>query len=565
MRPLLLFLCLTLTTPNLIAQEIKIIPDSLKKYSHEDFRQKAYRNQNNPHLSYLYLKSNILKAENENNDREIVYGYDLFAEVFNEFNEKLKYSDTAIGIANEKYPKSLPYLYFTRGNIFYSKSKLKEASNCFLIASNYKISLPILKNKIDYSIGLIKKTQGNYKEAIPIYEKCVVNAKKTKDPNYLRYLFGLAELYHRVDRTYLSEEFTNKGIEDCKIYELGDFYTPYFIANRGKNYFQRKKYNKAIIDLKNSLKSIKENDDFSNHSENCFYIAECYTALNKNEKAISYYKKVDSIFKLKNNISLLTIEAYNKLIDYYKTKNSYKDVIYYSDQFIKADKLLDDDYKYITSKVSKNYDIRKVILSKQKTITSLNNDKAISTYIIVILIIGLVLLGVLFYLKNKHKQKEIVKQREFFELYLREKELQKNNVEEQIDTLVKKTSLSNIDANVIKHISDSLKKFEIGNEFLNSELTIDILAYKFKTNSNYLSKVINETKGVNFTQYVNTLRIKYIIGKLETEKKYLNYTIQGLSEISGFNSSQTFTRAFINCTKMNPSEFIKQVKIVINS
>ena len=456
----LFFLISTIYSYNLIAQEIKIIPDSLKKYSYEDFRRKVYENRNNPQLSYLYLKANLLKAKNESNDREIIYGYDLFAAIFKDFNKSLKYSDTAIIIANKKYPQALPYLYFTRGYIFYSKNKLKEASNNFLIASNYKTSQPILKNKINYSIGLIKKTQGNYKEAIPIYEKCVENAQKYKDPNYLIYLLGLAELYNRVNKTNLSEEYTNKGIISCKNHELGEFYAPYFISNRGKNYFQRKEYNKAIVDLKNALKSTKKNQDFSNFSENCFYIAECYSSLNQDENSIEYYKKIDSIFKSKNNISLLTINAYNKIIDYYKKKNNYKEVLYYSEQFIKADKILDEDYKYITSKISKNYDIQKIISSKQKTISSLKNDKTNSIYIITFLFIGLVLLGCLFYFKNKHKQKEIVKQRELFELYIREKELQKSNVGEQINSLVKKVSISNIDENVIKGITDCLKKFE---------------------------------------------------------------------------------------------------------
>lgn len=556
----LLFLILTIQFNNLIAQEIKSIPDSLKKYSYQDFQIKTYKNQNNPKLCYLYSKSNLLKAQKENNYRETIYGYDLFAEVSINLKNALKYSDTAISIAHKKYPKSLPYLYFTRGNIFYGKGKLKEASNCFLIASNYKTNLPTLKNKIDYSIGLIKKTQGNYKEAIPIYEKCVENSQKNKDPNYLKYILGLAELYHRVNKTQLSEKFTNKGIVSSKNNELGEYLTPYFISNRGKNYFQRKQYDKAIMNLKSSLKFIEKNDDFSNFSENSYYIAECYTSIKDYENALKYYKKVDSIFKSKKNISLLTIDAYNKIIEYYKKEKNYKELLYYTEQFIKADKILDEDYKYITSKVSKSYDIQKVISSKQKTISALNNDKTNSKYIIITLIIGLVLLGGVFYFKNKQKQKEIIKQREFFESYIREEELHKNSIEEHANSLVKKTSISNIDENVVKNIMDSLNKFEKEKLYLNSDLTVDALALEFKTNSNYLSKIINETKGVSFTQYINTLRIKYIIEKLETDKKYLNYTIQGLSELSGFNSSQTFTRAFINCTKMNPSEFIKQIK-----
>ncbi|MEO8516316.1 MAG: AraC family transcriptional regulator, partial [Flavobacterium sp.] len=80
------------------------------------------------------------------------------------------------------------------------------------------------------------------------------------------------------------------------------------------------------------------------------------------------------------------------------------------------------------------------------------------------------------------------------------------------------------------------------------------------TNSNYLSKVINEVKGCNFNQYINVLRIEYILDKLETEKKFSHYTIQALSEFSGYNNVQTFTRAFAAYTKMTPSNFIKELK-----
>ncbi|WP_431190641.1 AraC family transcriptional regulator [Flavobacterium circumlabens] len=37
--------------------------------------------------------------------------------------------------------------------------------------------------------------------------------------------------------------------------------------------------------------------------------------------------------------------------------------------------------------------------------------------------------------------------------------------------------------------------------------------------------------------------------------------MQALSEICGYNSVQTFTRAFTAYTKMKPSDFIKELKV----
>ena len=542
-----------------IAQNFNKIPDSLKRYSYEALRGKIFKNSYSDFKNnYIYARTNFLKAKNEDNIEEIIYGYDLEAEIFEDLNKSLKYSDSAISLARKNLPKALSYLYCTRGNLYYNKNRFKESLNCFLYARKDSTNIPKgLQNRINYSIGLIKKTQGYYEEAIDIYKKCEKDARINNQSNYLVYLFGIAELYNRINKIELSEKYTSKGIFLRNKDKLGEYYYPYFMSNKGKNLYKRKKYELAIKYLKDPLSIIKnENQDFSNYAENCFYIGECYNKLNQGTKAIEYYKKVDSIFTKRKDISLLTISAYNRIIDFYKKKNDYKQIVFYSDQFIIADKVLDDNYKYITSKIAKTYDIQKVIFSKQLVISSLKDDKKISFVAITILVLGLILLSVLFYFNNKRKKSELQKQKELFETYRVERE-QKTIEKTEI---IKKSSIANIDENVINQILSCLDKFEKEKNYLNNEYTIDSLATEFKTNSNYLSKVINEIKNYSFTQYINTLRIEYILEKLETDKRHLNYTIQALSEVSGFNSTQTFTRAFITYTKMKPSDFIKELK-----
>ncbi|MCL9807684.1 helix-turn-helix domain-containing protein [Flavobacterium amniphilum] len=544
------------------AQKINQIPDSLKKLSYDDLREKIYNNSNSNFIQiFIYAQSNLLKAKKENDIREIIYGYDLFAEIHSDFDKSIKNSDTAIALAKKKYPKALPYLYSTRGYIFYNKKRLKESLNCFLLTLKDTTNLSRqLQNNVNYSIGMIRKTQGHNNEAISIYQQCMENALKNNDDNYLRYVLGLAELYHRVNKIDASEEFTNKGMITCKNYNFGNFYLPYFISMRGKNHLQKKRYNKAIIDLKSALSSFQKSNDFSNYAENCFYLGESYSKLNQDDKAIIFYKKVDSIFTAKNDIALLIIPAYNHLIDYYKKHQNYKEAMYYSDQFIKADKVLDENYRYITDKITKNYDIHNVVSSKQTLISSLKKEKISLKSIIVLLFFGIISLLVLLYLNHKKREKEIEKQKQLFETFKKERELQISLNHELTKPISKKASIDNIDETVVSHILDSLQKFEKELRFIEKEYTIEILASEFKTNSNYLSKVINVIKECTFTQYINNLRIEYILEKLETDKKTLNYTIQALSEICGYNSVQTFTRAFTAYTNMKPSNFIKELK-----
>jgi AraC-like DNA-binding protein len=418
-------------------------------------------------------------------------------------------------------------------------------------------------NEINYSIGLIKNTQGDYEEAINIYKNCEENSEGYKSSNYLLYILGLSELYNKVNNIELSEKYIQKGIKSSKYYEDAESYLPYFISNRGKNYFKKHQYKKAIQYLTNNLNIIKKNNDFSNYAENNFYLGECFWSLNQKDKAIEYYKKVDSVFSAKKDIYLQTISIYNRLIEYYKKENNYKKVLFYIDQFIKADKVLDENYKYITNKIAKTYDIQNVIASKQQAVLSLKEDNLFSKAVIITLFIGVIFIIGLFYISDKKKKIEFVRQKEQFEVYKLEREqhvISSSFTKENSIVTAKKNTLNNIDENVITQILNCLEQFEKEQWFLKKEYTVEMLASEFKTNSTYLSKIINEIKQNNFTQYINALRIEYIIEKLETEKKFLLYTTQALSEISGYNSVQTFTRAFTNHTKMKPSYFIKELK-----
>ena len=95
---------------------------------------------------------------------------------------------------------------------------------------------------------------------------------------------------------------------------------------------------------------------------------------------------------------------------------------------------------------------------------------------------------------------------------------------------------------------------------MNGNLTLDSLAKEFNTNRDYLSKSVNELKGNNFSQYINELRIKYIIEELKMNPKLQKLTIAGIAEEAGFNNSESFTNSFKKLTETLPSYYIKALK-----
>lgn len=105
-----------------------------------------------------------------------------------------------------------------------------------------------------------------------------------------------------------------------------------------------------------------------------------------------------------------------------------------------------------------------------------------------------------------------------------------------------------------------LDEFEADEGFRDKNMTIAVLAGKLKTNTKYLSHVINHDKRTDFNSYINALRINYVIAKMREDDRYLNYKISYLAEESGFSSHSQFATVFRNVTGLTPSKFINLLK-----
>ena len=105
-----------------------------------------------------------------------------------------------------------------------------------------------------------------------------------------------------------------------------------------------------------------------------------------------------------------------------------------------------------------------------------------------------------------------------------------------------------------------LDRFESSRQFTDRNISIAVLAGKMKTNTKYLSYIINNYRNKDFNSYINELRINYIIGKMEADSRYLNYKISYLAEECGFATHSQFATVFKNITGLSPSTFITYLK-----
>lgn len=127
--------------------------------------------------------------------------------------------------------------------------------------------------------------------------------------------------------------------------------------------------------------------------------------------------------------------------------------------------------------------------------------------------------------------------------------------DEQSYSLNKNVISSQTEARILKR----LETFEKSEKFLRKDLTVSLLASQLKTNSKYLSEIIKSNKSLSFSDYINNLKINYIVHKLYNEPKYRGYKISYLAEACGYASSQVFVLAFKKINGVTPSYFIQNL------
>ncbi|WP_281228082.1 AraC family transcriptional regulator [Flavobacterium aquiphilum] len=498
---------------------------------------------------YPYLEAYLTKAKKENNLTEIITGYKNYIyEV--EYSQRLIYADSMIAVAElTKNNEEIGSAILTKGIIYYSEKEHNKALDCYLTANKLIVSTnnDYLKFKTQYNIAHVKYYLGFYNEAISLFLKCS-DFFQTKNPRaYINCLHSLTLCYTRIGNYQASAETNKLAIDKSKKYQ--DFsMIPYLNHSAGINDYFRKSYKDGLTKLKSSIPELIKQKDLANLSVAYFYIASIYWDTGKRELAFPYLLKVDQIFSDKKYIRPDLRKNYEMIIDYYKGKSDNDSVLLYMTKLLEADKIIETNSKYLSTKITKEYDTVKLIDETKKIKDEAKNEKAMKIGLFVIV---LFLLPASIYLL--YKNRKLTNSKRHFELF------KKNDPKE--DTLgSSKIQRPNIPQELEEELLTKLVKFETNLGFLKKDLKIEKLATSFNTNYKYLSQIINFHKGLSYPDYMSDLRISYIIKKLEEDPKLRKYSNNALAEESGFKNAPSFANAFKNKTGMSVNFFIDQIK-----
>ena len=296
-------------------------------------------------------------------------------------------------------------------------------------------------------------------------------------------------------------------------------------------------------------------------------------------KAASYCEKLSSYDNISNIYSALA-NNYAQLGDYAKAY-SYQQMSLDSlnSQETKAQRHLDKELTLMMELADKEMTI--VEKDKEATVSQLQISSLTKTIIFLVIILVLMIIGLIYILINHRKRmilnREIVKQhRKTMEL---EDEIQqietgrlparKIPVDEEEpedaatkddDSAANKGNVSGISEDTSRRIyTEAVRLMEEEKLYCSQKFTREDFIERLGTNRTYLSRIIRERSGMNFSQWINSYRIKEAI-RILGNKDRPDYPINQLYADVGFGSPTPFFKLFQETTGLTPSAYRKQLQ-----
>jgi len=530
--------------------------DTLANYTFDQLSDKFYAAKPDSLKAVLYANYYVEKGRREKDTIETGEGYYYLSDITKDSTHFVSYWDHIIKITKQTKNNFYPaYSYFRKGDFYFHKGNKEIALKNYLLMQN-----AILLNKNDSlkslnqtRLGMSKIRNGEIENALILFKKSYSYLEKREINNnninnYYSLLLNISNTYRSL-KLYDSALFYNKKMKSLSLKYRDSILYGYSLYNFGRLELIKKNYSTAIDSIKKSIPKIAADENYYTLSLIYLSLGNTYHKLKKAESSIKYYKKTDSIFQKTGYYYKSQKPAYKFLANYYKEKNNDSKQLEYINKYIRVDSILNARSKNISKVLKDNYDIPN-LLAEKKLIENRLKSQLSSTkkWVVGISTLALILS---FFLIHQSKKRKSYKNR-FQELM--KFPIQEVTPKEKM--VVKKETA--IPRETVENILDFLEQFENNHDYISSEITLSSLAKTFETNSKYLSQLINQYKGKSFNSYINELRINYTVEKLKTDLIFRKYSIKAIAYEVGFNTTESFSKAFYKNTGIRPSFFIKE-------
>ncbi|GAA5084803.1 hypothetical protein GCM10023210_05000 [Chryseobacterium ginsengisoli] len=521
-------------------------------------------------LVIIFLYSTAIWAQKTHDPYEQLYMTTLTEVAAKDMPRALKIADSMTTAATT--PQHEGRSVMLTASLYMQQSKYNEsikfaekAKNILDTTENYELQAKIrgLMATVYRIIGLLHQSKKYSDEGLKIADK-ITDVQKQAQVKSL-FLQELAHYEINNNKNYKAAlTYLNKSLEYCSKIPQDQINLGRTHQMLGEVYcFYLNNYDLAEKHYQIALKNLPES----------YYVtALVQEGLGKIRFSQKHYNEAEKFFLKALQFAETTDypemkrRIFNDISEYYEKTNQYKKASVY------RKKLAEINWKE-AEKHSHTVD------TDYNKIENENHEYAIwdSSKNIIISLASLLILGfiVIFTINKKKHKKEYLKFKAIIDHY---KEKEDYVLETKIDTAISEENESEeksiSDESDIKNkqpdiainketetkILEHLNQLEKTEMFNQNYISLSFLATEFNTNSRYISYVVKKYKHTDFKNYINKLRINYIIHKLNTSEKYRRYKVGTLAEECGFSSHSTFATVFKSITGISPSTFISFIE-----
>ena len=469
-------------------------------------------------------------------------------------------------LSNTNTPCAIRQLLTAYNRLFWIKKNQGEYNEAFKYLLLKQNTIDDISTKDEYyhlhrlsanmNMASLKEILGLYTEALSILKETNIELNELYTTNFSKYSFlkiihannlnTIGNTYFNLGKDSISSLIDSAAVYYRRAYDVALTFNPkhenteqFYLMKKVKLYLQKEKYQNAL-DVLTSIQKQGINPSVLKSFQ--LYKALVYFNQKKTEAALTHANRFLKNYNNTPNSKEQRIVIYDILANLYNTKTNTDSAYYYSNLGLEelARTSLNKD------KINKTYYQYRFSAIKNRNETVIRSER--TTYQTRILAIsGVATVFILFVLyKSKTTKKEALQKL-------------RASIDEREKSISPPKKDYKIEKKVAEDILQKLEKLEQTEEFLAHDFTIKVLAKKLKTNTSYLSYILNNSKKQTFKQYITKLRIDYLLQKLQTNKQYQNYTIEYLANEIGYTNASAFTRAFKKEVGMTPSMYLKSI------
>ncbi|WP_298417595.1 helix-turn-helix domain-containing protein [uncultured Kordia sp.] len=536
--------------------------DSLTTKSFEELEKLYLSTYTSPAKAKKYVDALSIVALKRSNKQRIAKAFYRKGNVYFKLGDTqsaIAFTDQSLANMPNNNKELLLQNLVQKGNIYFKEGAYPSATHFYLKGRGVSQQMNSIKDElvITTNIALINKQTEDYADAIRDFKQNLETINEIHDASYnrleIRNYLALGDTYLRIQKPDSALVYTQKGLTKTTFDTHPALHTD-LLFNTIIVYYQKQQYKKSIdgaVFLDSLVKKIKQSKKFIT---SYLYQAKCYQALKNVDSAIVNYEKFKQLAITQEFSSPELEEVYYQLAKMYLQKKDIESATRNFDFFEKFTQQKDSTNRSVQH-IIKDHDILALKDALKKVNDKSKKQGKTLSYLYIISGI-LIVCAVFFFLLYKQNKKRNAKH--FNALLIQLENLEATKKKTKGST--QKTDLAINDEGVAQ-ILKGLKNFEAKQLFLNVDCTLASVAKKLKTNTAYLSHVINTYKEKKFSAYLNELRINTALVTLKNNRKIRLYSIKAIANEFGYARRETFSKVFKSATGMDPTSCIKALDV----